>query len=187
MIIPASLQPLPVAPVSEDEAVERALESEAFVSDRSVRQLLVGPLSVEHEPTVMRSSGDEFVGRVESPFISLAGCEAFRDAAPKAFAPSGPHPALAAPRRAAPPVPRSAVESGFGGRTRSERRLVVGMGVAAVTLMVAAVFSGFVPFGKASDSPAPAVESTPVESTTADTLLYGSEALAYTVEDAAMP
>ncbi|MBK1825743.1 hypothetical protein [Haloferula rosea] len=186
MIIPSSLQPLPTVPVSDDEAAAKAMESEAFVSDRSVRQLLVGPLSLEHEPTVIRSNPDDFVGRVESPFISLAGREECADAPAKAFAPSGPHPALAAPRRAAPPVPRSMVENGFGRHGRSERRLVIGMGVAAVTLVVAAVFSGFVPIEVKAKQPVPAVEVTPSEVTPVVAPTY-QDALAFSVEEVAMP
>lgn len=186
MIIPDNLQPLPVAPVPEEESAAKALESEAFVSDRSVRQLLVGPLTLEHEPTMLRSDGEEFVGRSSSPFISLAGREAFADAPAKTFTPSGPHPALAASRRAAPPVPRAEVEGNFGRRHRSESFLVIGMGVAAITVMVAAVFSGFTPFHADPTPPVPAVSTVPFEAPAVEPGFHGN-ALAYTGEDAAMP
>lgn len=186
MIIPSNLQPLPVAPVSDEEAAAKAMESEAFVSDRSVRQLLVGPLAVEHEPTMLRAEDDGFVGRSASPFISLAGREGFTEAPAKAFVPRGPHPALAPPRRAAPPVPRRGVEGNFGRGHRSERFLVVGMGVAAITVMVAAVLSGFTPFHADPQPPVPAVGAAPFETPTEEPSFHG-QAIAYTSEDAAMP
>lgn len=140
MNLPDSLQPLPVGPVSEEEAAVRSQESEAFVSDQSVRQLLVGPLSVNREqPDPVQGGG--FAGRSDSPFVSLAGRELYADAPAKPFVPSGPHPALAAPRRAAPPVPRTELESNFGRRDVSERRLVITMGVAAAAVLVATVLS----------------------------------------------
>ena len=185
MNFPDSLQPLPVAPVSQQEAAARAQESEAFVSDRSVRQLLVGPLCVEQDRALPGSGGDGFAGRSNSPFISLAGGTRFENAPAKAFAPSGPHPALAAPRRAAPPVPRTELESNFGRRHVSERRIVIAMGVAAMAVLVAAVLSGFTPlnFG----APASAVKEVAFPPQPVAPAVLEDPALAFSSEDVAMP
>jgi hypothetical protein len=185
MILPESLQPLPVAPISEQEAALRGQESEAFVSDQCVRQLLVGPLSVGPQRLIRGDGYDGFAGSSDSPFISLARAERHEDAPARAFAPGGPHPALAAPRRAAPPVPRTEIESQFGRRPVSERRMVIAMGVAAVAVLVGAVLSGFTPLE--FEKSAPEVEKAVFEPQPVPPPVPGDPAIAFSGNDAAMP
>lgn len=185
MNLPDTLQPLPVPPATEEETAARTQESEAFVSDQSVRQLLVGPLSVEKAEPQFHMDGDGFAGRQASPFVSMAGKELFGNAPAKAFAPSGPHPALAEPRRAAPPVPRTELEASFGRHDVSERRLIVAMGVAASAMLIATVLSGFT--DSASIEPSRQVNESPAAQPAPAPTEAGDPALAFTGEEVSLP
>lgn len=141
MIIPDNLSPFPVLPQSNDSKDEPKDETDGFVCDNAVRELIVGPMLVTPLVTTRVPNGGGYAGRDDladnggSPFVTLSSDEAYEDEAHTSLEPGNPHPALATPRCAAAPQPRIEPEKGFGRHDRSDRWWVLGMGVALLTIL----------------------------------------------------
>ena len=142
MIIPDNLSPFPVLPVSSDVEKAPRAEIDGFVTENAIREILVGPMLVTPLVTARIPKEESFAGRDDlsvgdddSPFVSLSSDEAYVDEASEEFEPDGPHPALAEPRHAAPPVPRTEPGKGLRHHHRSERWWVLGMGVAMLAVL----------------------------------------------------
>ncbi len=136
MILPDTLAPLPVA----EDAV-KAGETEDFVSESAIRQLLVGPMAVV--ASGMRGDVVDFAGRPdlgEEMLFSIPR-EARAEAKPMA---RRPHPAFVpGERRAAPPVPRSRAGSDARPTSMKGIAVVIGTGLAASILMTWGWFLAF--------------------------------------------
>jgi hypothetical protein len=133
MIFPENFAPLPVA----DDRPTGGVESSEFVSEQTVRQLLVGPLRVSAPVHRLEPDDGSYAGGglVESPFVRLAASEEAAEPPAREFRPGDPHPALADPRRARPPVPRHRATGDAGTRRGSGWFFV--LGVIVLTLIVA--------------------------------------------------
>lgn len=107
MVIPENLHPLPV---SDDEiGLCRKVGAGGFVEESKVRQLLVGPLTLDRHPTCYHGHDGSFAGRVEfhdSPFMRIAAEEERDTGASSVEAPDQEDTPLESRHRAAPPRPR---------------------------------------------------------------------------------
>ena len=140
MIIPENLSPFPVLPPSSGTVKTATTEADGFVCEEAVREMIVGPMLVTPLITARVPSGSGFAGRDDlsdddSPFVTLSSDEAYPEKRQTEFEPNKPHPALAAPRFAAPPTPRLEPEKDFGRSYRSDRWWVLGMGVALLAIL----------------------------------------------------
>jgi|GEM_PF-6932533 len=135
MIIPDTLSPLPVLPPDGSAASRDDGAPDEFVCERTVRQLLVGPLSAIDPETGLLPSNEEFAGRSdlpsrrETPFVSRRPTPGHADAPAKPFVPRGPHPALSKPRHSAPPRPRAERPEPAAAVRSQERWWVFAMGL----------------------------------------------------------
>lgn len=142
MIIPNNLSPLPVLPQAGDAAPDAEPAPDGFVCERTVRQLLVGPLTIADPVLQIVADDDGFAGRPDAdlpatPFISRRKpLPAQHEAPAKPFIPDGPHPALSSPRRSAPPRPRT---TGAPRRRSPSRQMdrwwVFGMGLGLLLVL----------------------------------------------------
>ena len=141
MIIPDNLTPFPILPQSSDAKKVLRSEIDSFVSEDAIQKLLVGPMLVTPLHATRVPNGGGYAGRDdlstddESPFVTLSSDSAYPDEVSERFEPGEPHPALATPRSAAPPIPRIEPEKGFGRHDRSDRWWVLGMGVALLVIL----------------------------------------------------
>lgn len=133
MIFPENFAPLPVA----DDRPAGGAEPSEFVSEQVVRQLLVGPLRVSAPAHRLEADDGSYAGGglVESPFVRLAASEQAAEPPAREFRPGDPHPALAGPRRASPPVPRRAPAGDAA--TRRGPGWFFALGVIVLSLIVA--------------------------------------------------
>ncbi|BCX48843.1 hypothetical protein HAHE_27510 [Haloferula helveola] len=186
MILPDNLKPLPVAPGKEEGAASKSRDLGDFVSEAAVKQLLVGPLSVNRCDPKFGGSRHGFAGRADvgdaSPFVSLSSDEFYDEAPAKSFEPRGPHPAMAEPRRAAAPVPRSTREGEFGRYPAAERMWVMAMGVVLLAMIIGGVL-----FKLATREPAGSPVEHAEKSERPASALHGKAALAATDPEAGMP
>lgn len=143
MIIPDNLSAMPVLPVSNEGEPKTKSEADGFVSDTVVREILVGPMMVTPLVTEKVPDEESFAGRGDLPedsgFVALTSDEAYPDESHEepmvdCMEPGEPHPALAEPRHAAPPVPRTQCRHGEDLHRRTERWWVLGMGAAMFVL-----------------------------------------------------
>lgn len=150
MILPDTLKPLPVAP---PESLGGSTPSapggggESFVSERSVRRLLLGPMAVATPARTEAPDEAGFAGPTlvpveesdDSPFIILAKGQTIRQAPKPDYRPGELHPALEQGRCAPPPCPRSNVVTSFSRRLpRKPQVWLAAMAIASIGFIASA-------------------------------------------------